>query len=261
VLGGVATALWIFGEHLSNHSHDKWGAAVNCLAFVLLLASVPIVVKKFLPNARWPWPSFLVATAVAVSGFILTSRELPRGEPFHVSAKTAIVATASPAFWLVQGVKGGEVVHPAHVLMWIEFTNLKDVASMIDSYHVEIEASGRWERFRDLDFRFGQLFMAFTDLRQAAPVDYGGTAFNATIEHKNIGPHETVQGWILFERPTIGKLRFYVKETSGEEHTVNLHEDFGAGEKGTQIQMGGIKFLPGGFRDISQIPIASGAGQ
>jgi hypothetical protein len=170
---------------------------------------------------------------------------------FNVVSKARIRAgTDFSLFWILHRRKEGERLSPIPDVQFVQFNNLKPIPVMIDSYSVETEiVGGQWIKVHSIDLREGKVFFVRdgSDFKNASPVDLAD--FNSLIDNKSVGPHDTIQGWMLFDMPTNGfgkNWRMRIKETSGKQFTELFQVDkdaddfeISAGNNGTRLEYSG----------------------
>jgi hypothetical protein len=106
-------------------------------------------------------------------------------------------------FWLIRGDRNGSTIaSPIHGLLYIRFTNLADMPMMIDSYSIEVlDGRGTWVSLVTIDAHSGEVYNRgpSSDMKQARRFNIEQDTFDYSIANKNIGPHDTVRGWVLVE--------------------------------------------------------------
>lgn len=192
--------------------------------------------------------------------YVYSRPPAPKPEPPNIKATwTGVIFGINPIsapIWLVESSPRGQTRRPVRSIIWVKFTNLKSAPIMIDSY--SIQGKNKLDNPKEIDIRFGQLYLAPTSLKQAALVDSTGNAFNSVIRDRNLYPSQTVQGLMVFENIIDPYLTMKVNDTLGNEYVISFDEDLkgegNSGENIQKIQQAGIKLMPG-FRDISEIPL------
>jgi hypothetical protein len=240
----------VIANWLLSIGHKLLGTWFTFAAVITGMLLPALILHWGFPRSKWVWRAFCCVTGIVFLLFVWVSCQLRRAElagvpqretiSFRIVAKAVLVCKRieKAPFWLVKRGHGGELVRcPACTLMWVEFINLKPVSCMIDSYRVEMERGRGWEVATEMDLRNGGLFFALTDLKHAAVVDCRDNSFNFVIENRNIGPNETVHGWMLFESPTFGNLRLRVKDTSGNESVTAFEQASGASATNINTQI------------------------
>ena len=254
---------YVVGDDLTNWGYVTWGWFFHYLVLCSAALLLADVIFKFWPRRSKIWVGFgMLCVALLILYCWLspgpTKPALSQNPAFRVSVGSWMQSDSieRPALWLVQSGKNGELVRcRASALMWIKLVNTQPFSCMIDSYGVEEDHGGRWDTAAELDLRYGQLFFASTSLQTACPLNCRANAFNSVLDSKNIGPHETVQGWILFRSPVFGNLRLRIKETSGNECVTAFERVVGAQATNlsVQVQASSLNIPPGGKKDISNL--------
>lgn len=128
-------------------------------------------------------------------------------------------------FWMVHAPQGVQTASPISIALYVRYTNLQSVASMIDSYAVEVrDRNNVWIKLSRVSGKDGIVYSA-TDLSKALRVNMGEGAFDRLLENRNIQPNETVRGWIFLELPkdiivdNRDKWRFTMRDALGVETT------------------------------------------
>jgi hypothetical protein len=105
------------------------------------------------------------------------------------------------------------VVTPFYAAMLVHFTNLKVVPVMILSYWVEQKMpDGTWKKV-GLPFGMDGKFYHGPDLKKVSELTY--VTFDFAVQNRNVGPNETVMGWLFFTKPLTSNIRFGFKDTLG----------------------------------------------
>jgi len=131
----------------------------------------------------------------------------------------------------------GQII-PFDGAVLVQFTNLKPVPLMINSYAIEKETpDGKWVR-SDLLPKYGinrgGVLMGYDSYTNLTEWIY--TSFDSAIQNKNIAPNETVRGWLFFKHYFGGvKIRFRVKDALGHIFVEPLQGGFGV-ENGWPVQ-------------------------
>jgi len=119
------------------------------------------------------------------------------------------------------------VATPVHFMVYVQFTNLRDVPMMVGSYAMEMRTTnGNWVEMPSLDMTGGTLYGLLSGNRRAARCE--ATTFQSALIGKLITPQETVQGWIFLDFPTNGMgsdYRFHIRCTTGAEFTEHFNLD------------------------------------
>lgn len=132
---------------------------------------------------------------------------------FSVSHTWTVNRADAVVIWFVQDNR----VTPIYASMFVHFTNLKTVPLMILSHWIEHERpDGTWEPASLPYGAEGKLYNG-VDRKNVTEVQY--VTFDAAVQNKNIGPNETVLGWLLVTKRLQGRLRLTVKDSLGKEAT------------------------------------------
>jgi hypothetical protein len=149
---------------------------------------------------------------------------VPAGEPFEVS--TPSTAKAAPPnldfavaveagwlhpksmdenFWLIHADTNGAIIaSPINGLLYIRFTNVGDAPIMIDSYSIDVlDGKQEWVKLVTIGAHSGEVYNrgSTEDMKQARRSNIEQDTFDYAIANKNIGPLDTVRGWIFVEAP------------------------------------------------------------
>jgi hypothetical protein len=177
-------------------------------------------------HLRGPLPGFGVGITILflIVLIALIPQIAPAGEPFEVStpssSKAALpkpdFAVAVEAgwlhpksmdenFWLIHGDKDGAITaSPINGLLYIRFTNLGDAPIMIDSYSIDVlDGKEKWVRLVTIGAHSGEVYNrgSTDDMKQARRTNMEQDTFDYAIANKNIGPLDTVRGWVFVEGP------------------------------------------------------------
>jgi hypothetical protein len=129
-------------------------------------------------------------------------------------------------FWLIHGDKDGSIIaSPINGLLYIRFTSLSDTPTMIDSYSIEVlNGKEEWVRLVTISAHSGDVYNRgpTDDMKQARRSNIEQDTFDYAIANKNIGPHDTVRGWVFVEAPEadledIKDARFNVTDILGNK--------------------------------------------
>ncbi len=153
--------------------------------------------------------------------------------------------------------ENGTAISPIDMMLYVYFTNEKDVAYMIDSCWVECQTQdGSWKKMYSADLRLGS-FLVGPDLQHVKKVEFGEDGFSAAAERRNIGPHETIQGWLLLVLPKegyTGDFRFHVRTTTDDEFVEPVAKFKADSPPRSEIQKRTWKSLSD-WQDVSSIPV------
>ena len=167
---------------------------------------------------------YIVIGLVLVFPVYKWTRPPPQDDKDFVVSVSTIVGIFDknklPIYWLA--IK--DTAYAVHLLMFVEFTNLKPVSRMVNSYALEtLTTNEQWATMQSLRSEWGTPFWvsnARTNFVEASPIELE-PQFNSAIANKNLGPGSTVKGWMLISIPREGwdakHLRFRVQSASGEE--------------------------------------------
>jgi len=177
-------------------------------------------------HLRGPLPGFGVGITILFLMVLiaLIPRIAPASEPFEVSTPSSSKATLPKLdfavaveagwlhpksmdenFWLIHGEKDGAITaSPINGLLYIRFTNLGDAPIMIDSYSIDVlDGKQEWVKLVTIGAHSGEVYNRgpADDMKQARRTNIEQDTFDYTIANKNIGPLDTVRGWIFVEAP------------------------------------------------------------
>ena len=211
-------------------------------------------IETFPPNDSI---NFAFYVSVVVVAFVLGAMALlyEFGAPLFASESTFFVEIGwsegngprDGGIWLVQN---GLRIH----IPWaceLTLTNLRSVPMMVESYWVERKnKDDKWElESPPLGMENAKIF--YGD-------DVPDNAFESTrptlddaLQDKNIGPNETVQGWIFVTQWPPTPLRISLKDTTGDIFSSIAKID---GSKGWPLQRMNVNIVHKRI-DISEIPI------
>jgi len=82
LFGGVATGLWVWGEHLDKNGYPVIGSCVNLLACLLFFAIIPVIAKKVWPSVGrvWLWFGVSATLFAIVWAYVTWSNRPPLAE-------------------------------------------------------------------------------------------------------------------------------------------------------------------------------------
>jgi hypothetical protein len=141
----------------------------------------------------------------------------------------------------------------------VEFTNLKPVPIMIAAYMVETQlTNGQWKAVETVvpgSLTHGKLFttQGDDDLQSAREIKIA--TFDSVIK-KDIGPMETVRGWLTFKQWPAGNIRFELRDAktglvSVQPFTPSIRQDFSVAGGAWPVQAE-LYEIPTNVEDISQ---------
>jgi hypothetical protein len=217
LIGAIGIASWTIQEWVIPH--DKVFLFITVVCFVADVFY--IVIHKFLPHKR----------ALCVLGWIIyfccvyliykNSAEKNTAKTHDFSIRTSWMSNDTNFMRYIDD--NGQIVPFAGAVI-VEFTNLKPIPIMINSYEVEIQtADGKWiesDIIPKYGINRGRVLMGYNAFTNLAEVDY--TSFDSAIQNKNIAPNETVRGWLFFKsyffwHPTRFSLRDMLGNISTEQ--------------------------------------------
>src|SRR5208283_929462 len=121
------------------------------------------------------------------------SKPIDKNPPFSVLRTTSFISirTGSEHFWFVHPERIGKEVppqfetekSPINFLVYLRFSNLKDVPIEVDSYSAEIKtADGKWVECPSIDVRNGEVFMRTQfDFKNSIKFNFDMNNFAAVI--------------------------------------------------------------------------------
>jgi hypothetical protein len=255
VLGGVATGCWLIGDHFKEYGYKNFGVTMRIVGALMFFATLPAGAVEIWPTKTAViWKSFCAFSVVLAASMVAVAVEKPPEEFEAVCQIVLKYDIKHPALLFMAESDNRLFIIPS--VMYIQLTNLKDTPTMIESFVIESDENStkHWIPLPQIDLRLRnkQLFWVTHTLTTARHVRFEQN-LRDELFGKNIGSHETVQGWICVnaQTPTIQHLRLRIQDTLGKIHTAKFIEPKSI--LGDSLQPTGFIFLE--TNNISAFPL------
>jgi hypothetical protein len=189
------------------------------------------------------------------------------GEAFDAKIPISIKSKADDnlitAFMFQHGLDTAPDLSPINFSLYMQITNLQNVASKIVSYGVQCAPGpdGPWKSLMPVlgaaaDYK---LYMTRNGLARAVEIAFEDGYLDKVLHDRSLGPGETVSGWAFFERRditpnTIKFYRFHARDLAGVEGTKIITPIRGDNPPGKRdLQIASIRSK--GKRNISKFHI------
>ncbi len=243
---GVCEICILLAFHRSNVVEGK-ESIVKVFAYVLLfVVSVGCLygAGKLIGNGA---RTYLIDMADAIAARIRTSAlqgsysPEPVGPPFSVRV-TSLVTNEAAAIWA----RDNNALHSNYIcrvpmLAEVYLTNNRSTSTAVTSLGVEaVDVKGDWRRLGVIEtFAVSPVYKGtdFHKMQEIYPMD--GKYFDQQIVGKNIGPGETVNGWLFLEQDLSQDIRWPLRFSLRDIHG----EDYETGP----VDVNGYGLLEGGF--------------
>lgn len=231
--GGLAWFFWWFADPLEEHGYYKVRDCSQFLAGIFILVAICHAVFRVWKLAR-PATAKKVWYGFGGGAFLLTAafayicwpswriNQNPITQPnppdFAISGswvENDMTPNMKPYCWIVEG---GYVTSIPSAIK-VSFVNLQDVSVMINSYALEGQkTNGAWESIDFQNRSYPVRVFWGTDFKKV--IEYRYETFDSAIQRKNIGAHETVEGWIFLIKQIADyqAFRFTFRDSMGHSH-------------------------------------------
>ena len=210
-------------------------------------------------TALWVLYGTLVCLLTAVFMYLHQHIEMPIR--FAASSDVTFIRNNrdinGAGFWMLHQVKRMEIASPISIAIYLRYTNLMPVASMIDGYSVEVNNGNKeWVKLNRIPGTDGTVYWVY-DVKQALRVNMEDGAFDRLLQNRNIQPNETVRGWVFLELPKDvpddKAWRFTMRDATGNESTEIISLTASGNSQTESIQEQGFSVMPPP-RDFTNIP-------
>ena len=271
---GLVGSLVIWAEMIDCHVISQ--LIFYFAALVLCYVGICHLIYQFLKKYKWSakFSVFLWFVLALITGWFVYENSRPSPIPTNSTPPFSVVRTASftstrtgsEHFWFVHSRKVGNeippqfemVKSPINYLVYLRFSNLKDVPIEMDSYSVEMKtADGKWVECPTIDVRDGAVFWrSQLDFQNSIRLNFDTNNIAAVIETP-ITPHHTVEGWAFCDMRGIsgldGEARLRIREMSGAERVETI-SNYPNDKLDIAIDRQSLETIPGHW-DISAYPI------
>gem|GEM_PF-3783555 len=249
----------------SKHKAKPQSKRVSNTTTLILCVAVPLLLSGFLnffAHKRWIL-YFPLIGGLLLLGYLghlaIRSYSYPKLDPgprFSVTPEVLLIGhpakQMNSIFWMCFS---GLYISPVSICCYMRFTNHQSVPIMIESYAVEGKIENKWQKITRMDSG-GKLFNIQSDgtaFARAIPLNFN--AFDDIARDTNIGPGQTVHGWIFLELSealeSCKEWRFRMKSIDGIESTSPMTPDAKPDEDSIR---GGMMQPTGTTVDISSLP-------
>jgi hypothetical protein len=227
LVGAVTLACWFLTDQVDGFWHFLFQWLTLCgLLFEVAWASIKL---PMLPQKKWRVAIWSMYAVFCISVPLLDIWKLRNPNPFSFTVSRTIksgpelkIRGSNLSFWLATPSMKDPQVYPLELLLFVRFTNHKATTCMIDLYGLEAEQNdGTWTTMPSIGLKQKTLYSG-NDIHHANETETVEQSFNDAIDHKNIGPEETVEGWLFLVAPeqwSGGNIRIRITETDGSVYT------------------------------------------
>jgi len=261
-IAAATVVCWFLSEQVTGF----WHFLLVWLAFCGLLLEVALVGIEFSNRTRRWGYAIWIAYAGACIGMLLHNMwQLYNPNPLSFTVSRVIQGASEEnnpdknlVLWLATPSLKDPAVYPLAFLVFARFTNHKPTTCMIEGYGLETQATnGVWRVIPSMGLRLKTLYVG-VDLHHAHEAEMGEDSFNSVIDRKNIGPEETVEGWLFLGHPKgdfSERLRVRIAETDGSVYVKALEYPKPLAGQGYSAQTASMKIKPeeknlSGFRMV-----------
>ena len=230
----IAAAVVALSYYLSVIESDFTGFnrfLIHWLSACGFAFDVAFICYRYKPPKPWPLMIWTGYITVCVGMLLHNVWQIYNPNAFSFVA-TRIIHSGPPykirrsnkSFWIVGSGQNPDV-YPIDLLIFVRFTNHKTTSCMIERYGLETKKdNGEWTPAPTIGLR-DKVMYGGDDLHHADKIEFDQGTFNSVIDHKNIAPDETIEGWLFIGYPegmNINGLRIRILEADGTDYTKNV---------------------------------------
>jgi hypothetical protein len=210
----LGLVVWVWSEMMVTHDVSK--LCVQWLILAIFYVPVCYYIYRWL-NSRRIGKWLFVILALVTAAFAYQNTFSPA---FSIVPRAQYVEMKTPRHFLMWNINNRVILSPINVILFAQFTNLRDEGITINSYQFEGRTTnGTWEIMPTIDMKYGSMIsFAGTNWGKQGfgivlgPVkegdvfttSYGDDVFPEVLYGKNIESGGTVTGIIFLEGPKHG---------------------------------------------------------
>ena len=194
------------------------------LAVLVVFVGIALFAHQQLPERKgWIVGGLVLIAVIDVTLTVLNLRHTWE-HPYTIKPISKIIVGDRPlrsAYSMVYSSLYGLTVSPIHFLLDLSLTNRQSEPTTIDSYILECEQSkGKWVQVATVPIDMGKMYWTHESLSDAIELDFTGRSLSDKLHSKELAPHETIDGWTLYETPPGGcgfyrALRLTIEDPDG----------------------------------------------